>query len=297
LTAWWSYLIEGDLGVAVAHSWNLSLAKIMKRHPKQVLGAALIPLQDVEGAIRELEWCASEGFVAAMLDYIYPVKAHPFGTTLAAHRELWPFFERVEQLDMPIILHAVQHGHRLLNCPRFFEDGLDLCAPSDAQLNLVSLITSGLFDDFPELKVIYAETGVAYIKSLAQTMDSRFRNVPIRFDDEGFTAAFRRREHAAFKDLLLVPPTVAREKNKLPPSHYFRKNLFWTIETEEKELAEAIEFCGASQFLFATDYPHLDAGGRMKFEDVRLLAENPHISEKNKDMIRFDNAARLFKLG
>jgi predicted TIM-barrel fold metal-dependent hydrolase len=59
-------------------------------------------------------------------------------------------------------------------------------------------------------------------------------------------------------------------------------------------LSEAIEFLGAERFLFATDYPHDDPGGRMKFQDVELLRENPKISEADKELIRWRNADRLF---
>jgi predicted TIM-barrel fold metal-dependent hydrolase len=296
LAGWWSYLIEPQLAIAIAHSWNLSLLGIMRRHPREILGAALMPLQDVAGAIRELEWATAEGFRALVLDWIYPVTEHPYGTTLAGHPELWPFFERVEELDVPIFLHAVQHGHRVLNCPRFLAHGLDLSAPSDAQLNLISMITSGLLDDFPELKIVHAETGAAYIKPLAKLMDARFDHMPIRYDDEGFTAGLRRRDNPSFSELILVPSTVMREKNIRYPSHYFKQNYFWTIETEEPELVDAIEFLGAERFLFATDYPHNDAGGRMKFKDVQLLHENDRISESDKEAIRSGNAKRLFKL-
>jgi predicted TIM-barrel fold metal-dependent hydrolase len=94
----------------------------------------------------------------------------------------------------------------------------------------------------------------------------------------------------------LVPPEVANEKNKLTPSHYLKNNFYWTIETEEPELVEAINFLGADRFLFATDYPHDDPGGRMKFKDVELLAVNAKISESDKDLIRFENAKRVFKI-
>ena len=93
-----------------------------------------------------------------------------------------------------------------------------------------------------------------------------------------------------------MPPEVANEKNKLPPSHYFRNNFFWTIETEEAELAEAVQFLGAERFLFATDYPHDDPGGRMKYKDVELLAANPNIAETDKEKIRRQNAQSLFNL-
>ena len=76
----------------------------------------------------------------------------------------------------------------------------------------------------------------------------------------------------------------------------WKNNFYFTIETEEPELPEALEFLGAERFLFATDYPHDDPGGRMKFEDVRLLRDNRQIAEDAKELIRWKNAQRLFNL-
>jgi len=294
-TGWWSYLIEPRLANAIAHSWNLSMLKLMRAQPGKIYGIALVALQDVPGAIREMEWAKDNGLPAVVLDHTYPVKEHPYGTTLGSHRELWPFFQRTEELDMPIFLHAVQHGHRIVNIMMFQHDGLDIFAPREAQMNLVSLITSGLLDDFPKLKIIHAEMGTKTIKSLAHRLDTVFKNVTLSYeDDEGATAGSKRR--LSPKAPQLVPPEVANEKNKLPPSDYFRNNFYWTIETEEPEFAEAVEFLGADRFLFATDYPHDDPGGRMKFKDVELLAANPKISDSQKELIRCENAKRLFQL-
>jgi predicted TIM-barrel fold metal-dependent hydrolase len=292
-TGWWSYLIEPTLAAALAHSWNLSMLRLMHENPGKVYGVALVALQDVPGAIKEMEWAKEHGFPAVVLDHTYPVREHPYGTTLGSHRELWPFFQKAEEKDIPIFLHAVQHGHRIVNLLLFQHDGLDIFAPREAQMNLVSLITSGLVDDFPALKFIHAEMGTKAIKSLAQRLDGSFKQTTLSYeDDEGATAGSRRR--LSPKAPQLVPPEVANEKNKLPPSHYFRNNFYWTIETEEPELAEAVEFLGADRFLFATDYPHDDPGGRMKFKDVELLASNTKISEPDKNKIRYENATRIF---
>jgi predicted TIM-barrel fold metal-dependent hydrolase len=94
----------------------------------------------------------------------------------------------------------------------------------------------------------------------------------------------------------ILPASEFLEKNKHPASHYFKNNFSFTIETEEPELAEAIDFLGAERFLFATDYPHDDPGGRMKFQDVELLRKHPDISEEDKELIRWKNAVRLFHL-
>jgi len=55
-TGWWSYLIEPELATAMARSHNVAVLKIMKSYPGRYIGAALVALQNVEGAIREMEW-------------------------------------------------------------------------------------------------------------------------------------------------------------------------------------------------------------------------------------------------
>ena len=295
-TGWWSYLIEPELANGLAHSWNLAMLRLMEEHPRVIYGVALVALQDVAGAIREMHWAKDNGLPAVVLDHTYAVREHPYGTTLGSHREIWSFFRSAEEINMPIFLHAVQHGHRIVNLLNFQYDGLDLFAPREAQMNLVSLITSGLLDDFPGLKFIHAEMGTKTIESLARRLDGIFGRATLDYeDDEGATAGSRRR--LSPKAPQLVPPGVANEKNQLPPSDYFRKNFFWTIETEEPELAEAVQFLGAEHFLFATDYPHDDPGGRMKLRDVALLAAHPKISDSDKEKIRCQNARDLFRLG
>lgn len=294
-SGWWTYMIEPELASAIARSYNLSNLRMMERHDCLV-GVAIVPLQDVPAAIREMEWAQKEGFCAVVLDKVFPVQDHPYGESLGSHKELWPFFARAEEMEMPIFLHNIQHGHRISNLPNFQKDGLYLFAPQEGQVSLVSLVTSGLLDDFPGLQFIFTEAGTGFIRPLVERLDAAFAGPPVDYDGDadadvmrGVNAKLRR--HRAF-----YGPEVFLEKNKQPASHYFRNNFYFTIETEEAALPEAIEFLGPERFLFATDYPHDDPGGSMKFRDVQLLAVNRNLSEETKELIRHGNAERLFKL-
>ena len=296
-SGWWTYMIEPALASAIARSYNLSNLRMMERHDCLV-GVAIVQLQDVPAAIREMEWARKEGFRAVVLDKVYPVRDHPYGESLGSHKELWPFFARAEEMEMPIFLHNIQHGHRISNLPNFQKDGLYLFAPQEGQVSLVSLVTSGLLDDFPGLQFIFTEAGTGFIKPLVERLDAAFEGPPIDYDADadadsdamrGVKAKLRR--HRAF-----YGPDVFLEKNRKPASHYFRNNFYFTIETEEAALPDAVEFLGPERFLFATDYPHDDPGGSMKFRDVQLLAVNKNLSEETKELIRHGNAERLFKL-
>ncbi|MGH7817687.1 MAG: amidohydrolase family protein [Candidatus Binatia bacterium] len=288
-SGWWSYLIEPELARRMARSHNQALLRLMQEYPGRLLGAALIPLQDMPASIREMEWAMEQGFCSIVLDKVFPVKEHAYSEPLGSHRELWPFFRRAEELSVPIYLHNVQHGHRISNLPLFQRDGLYIFAPQEGQMSLVSLITSGLLDEFSKLQFIFTEAGTSFIKPLVQRLD-RVLESPL--SNRALTNVGERLRRAR----ALYPAQIFLEKNTKPASYYFKNNFYFTIETEEPELPEAIEFLGAERFLFATDYPHDDPGGRMKFEDVRLLRENPKITEEAKELIRWKNAQQLFEL-
>ncbi len=286
-----SYLVERRLATAMAHSWNLSILKLLRKYPDRLIGGALVALQDVDGAIAEMEWSAANGFRAVILDKVFPVPEHCYSDPLGNHRELWPFFKRAEELGMPLFLHNIQHGHRITNLLNYQFNGLDVLAPQEGQMSLVSLVTSGLLDDFPDLKFVFTEAGVGFIKPLVSHLDSVFNKEIVDYESEDAAPRFNYRKLEGGKRIVSVDDY--QPKNKHAPSHYFKKNLFFTIETEEAELPEAVNLFGASQFLFATDYPHDDPGGRMKHKDVQLLAANPHISDADKALIRSGNAERL----
>jgi predicted TIM-barrel fold metal-dependent hydrolase len=203
-------------------------------------------------------------------------------------------------LSMPIYLHNVQHGHRISNMPAFQRDGLYIFAPQEGQMSLVSLFTSGLLDQFPKLQFIYTEAGTSFIKPLVQWLDRVLEKPPVDYDNQeeplSNRGALSKVGERLRRARALYPAQIFLEKNQKPATYYFKNNFYFTIETEEPELAEAVEFLGAERFLFATDYPHDDPGGRMKFEDVRLLRENRNIPEDAKELIRWRNAARLFGL-
>ena len=299
-SGWWSYVIEPELAVRMARSHNESMLRIMKQFPGKIFGVALVALQDVAASISELEWAKENGFHTAVLDKVFPVKEHPYGEPLGSRRELWPFFQKAEELGMPLYLHNVQHGHRVSNLLAFQKDGLYVFAPKEGEMSLVSLFTSGLLDAYPNLQFIYTEAGTSFIKPLVQRLDKILEAPPVDYDDQeesplgsGMLSKVGEKLRRA---RAILPGNQFLEKNRQPASYYFKNNFSFTIETEEPELAEAIEFLGAGRFLFATDYPHDDPGGRMKFQDVELLAKNPKISEEDKESIRWKNAAGLFHL-
>ncbi|MGE3927952.1 MAG: amidohydrolase family protein, partial [Lautropia sp.] len=272
-------------------SYNISIKNIVDRHPDRFIGGALIPLQDVEASVAELEWARDAGFKVIILDKVFPVTEHCFSVPLGSRRELWPFFQRVQELGMTTLLHSVTHGHRTTNLMVYQMDGLDIFATPEGHISMMSLVTSGLLDEIPDLKFVFTEAGTSFLEPLLKRFDTAFESPPVDYDAEDAATVFNMRRLTSGKRL--VPFDVYKAKNKERPSDYFRRNFLFTIEPEEPGFAESVKFLGASQFLFATDYPHDDPGGRMKMKDVELLHAEPGLTADEKDMLFGRNALGL----
>ena len=86
------------------------------------------------------------------------------------------------------------------------------------------------------------------IRGATVTSDAAHGDSLVDYESEDAAARFNYRKLTGGKRI--VSEVDYKAKNAKPPSHYFRTNLFFTIETEEAELGEAVAHFGASQFLW-----------------------------------------------
>ena len=132
------------------------------------------------------------------------------------------------------------------------------------QHHIISLIFEGVFDQFPNLKIVLIEGGMAWLPSLTWRMD---------------------RTWDTLKDEV---PHVQH-----PPSHYLKKNFWVTTQPMEepenpKHFHQLIEHFGQPEkLLFATDYPHWDFDAPNRAFPVKLPPDLDH-------MIKVENALKLY---
>jgi len=98
-----------------------------------------------------------------------------------------------------------------------------------AQEFLGNLIFSGVFDRHPDLKVVCAEFDVGWIAHLVQRVDYSF----------GRSSAY----------------DADRNVNKLSPSEYLRRNVFFTFQDDRAGMLTTPIY-GEGNYLWASDYPH-----------------------------------------
>jgi 5-carboxyvanillate decarboxylase len=147
---------EASDGAAMARSTNDELAGILKKHPDRYVGLAALAPQDPVGAANELERTVKElGMRGAKLN------SHCRGEYLD-DKKYWPVFEMAEKLDVPIYLHPTIPSKRIVG--PYADYGFPLAGPpfgfgADTSLHAMRLIYSGIFDQFPNLKIVLGHMG------------------------------------------------------------------------------------------------------------------------------------------
>ena len=133
-------------------------------------------------------------------------------------------------------------------------------------VHMTNMLINGIPERFPKLKIIWIESGLAWLPFLMQRLDDQF----------------------------LMRPSEAPQLKRLP-SEYMREHCWYTTQpmevTNQKALQCTLEMINAeSQLLFASDWPHFD------FDLPSTIYDLPFLSEQAKRNILGLNAARIFGL-
>jgi predicted TIM-barrel fold metal-dependent hydrolase len=222
-----------DMARAFTRAINDWIVKEWLDRDPRLRASIVLPMQNVEFAVEELERCARDRrFVQAL---ILAMQEVPLG-----RRSFWPIYAALERLGLPLGIHAgssYRHPVTSLGWPSYYLE--DYAAQAQGfQSQVTSLITEGVFAKFPGLKVVLIESGVTWLP--------------------GFLWRFSK----FWRGLRAEVPWVDR-----PPDEIVRDHFRLTVQPfdapEGIEMAErAIEHLRSDDILlFASDYPHWQFDG------------------------------------
>lgn len=250
--------LNPETAVELAAKANDHLHGAVLAHPSRFAGFAVLPTPDPAACADELERCVTRlGFKGALI-------APLTGGVFLDDRRYWPIFERAEALDVPVYVHpgvphpAVFDAYYKDYCdefPSIASAGWGYTVETATQA--IRLILSGVFDKYPELKIILGHMGESIPFSLT------------RIDE----ALSRRRERFPFREIFCHNIYITTSGNFSTPA-----------------LLCSILEMGVDHIMFSVDWPYVENGPGMKWmETVPLGAED-------KAKIYGGNAAKLLKL-
>ncbi|HEX9443928.1 MAG TPA: amidohydrolase family protein [Candidatus Binatia bacterium] len=252
------YDVEPGLGAAVCRSFNESIARILARYPKKFIGVAPAPLQDAGRALGEMEHAFSALGLHGVILY-----QNVNGRDLDGEC-LWPFYERAEELGVPLLVHGVDSGP-LLGVERFARFNLDVCLgfPFEVFTAIAALIFGGVIERFPRLKFGFFEVGVGFIPWLIDRLESAYDARP-----------------------------AARAKTKKRPRDCF-KNFYFSLGADDSTLADVVKRIGSDRLMIGSDYPHPDGTYP---ETIALVEARAGLAPRDRANLLGGTAAEFFNL-
>jgi len=251
---------ELDLASELAKAYNNWAYDFCKESGNRVKYAAVIAPQVIGEAVKETRRAVTEKGAVAVMMPTYVQSGLDLGQP-----EFDAIYAEAQELDVPVGFHAtaqVAVGNTRLH--KYL--GVHMTShPFEQMLSIVSIISNGVLDRFPELRIGFLEAGVGFLPYWMERFDEKY--------------LLRKSE---------------MEPLKLLPSEYIKDHrCYFTCEGEESPLPLVIEQFGDECMMYASDYPHWD----MEWpHSVSQVVWRKDISDTAKQKILADNAKAFYRL-
>jgi uncharacterized protein len=151
-------VLNEDMAVAFTRALNTWIAKEWLDRDARLRASIVVPMQNVEAAVAEIEhWADDRRFVQILVLVMQEV---PLG-----RRQFWPIYAAAERHKLPLGIHAgssYRHPVTALGWPSYYVE--DYAAQAQGfQSQVASLISEGVFAKFPGLKVVLMESGITWL--------------------------------------------------------------------------------------------------------------------------------------
>jgi uncharacterized protein len=263
---WEGHTQDAALAHAYTEAYNRWLVDFCSFDRKRLIPIAHLNLLDVDLAIAEMRRAHAAGCRGI---YLSP-DMFARGRKRFDDPSLDRFWATAQDLEMPIAFHVVVRDQPTTSYADPLEEdgarfGLFTFAflAIDVMAGFTELLTTGVLERFPRLKVAVLEAGANWISAWLDRLDHKFE--------------------------VMKHGTILTMR----PSEYFKRQCLVSADPDESITADVVRHIGAEYFVWASDYPHIDASMGVVKEMRERLAVLP-LADQRK--VLGENAARFYGL-
>jgi len=212
----------GKDGPAVARLVNDYIADVARRYPGRFIGLAVLPLQDMDAAMNELDRCMNKLGMKGVLLYSNLDGSFP------DEPRYRPLFREAERDEIPLLLHPAYPV--TYDETQAYEMTGMVALMFDTTIALCRIILSGILDEYPKLKLVCPHLG-GTLPYLIGRVDHQ-------------TQVLKR----------------GAEHNSKPPSAYLKNVWLDIVSPLPIAMRYCYDFVGPDSLLYASDHPWIAPG-------------------------------------
>jgi predicted TIM-barrel fold metal-dependent hydrolase len=245
---WVAECEDEEITQAYLRAYNRWIVEFCSDSEGRLIPIAQLSLGDPEAAEKELRRAAAEGVKGVWVPP-FTMTRKPLGDEVH-HR----VFAAAQELGLPLGIHPSfepkwagpgRFGEYTSSQYSFF---INVTAPDAVRHAFTSMFQYGVFDLFPELRVIVLESGASWIGYWLDRMDAVYAS------PQGM---------------------LVRAALKQKPSFYFKRQCWISGDPDETTLSAVIPRVGEDRFFWASDFPHPDHPPEYIPEVARIVRELP----------------------
>jgi predicted TIM-barrel fold metal-dependent hydrolase len=263
---WEGHVDDPALAHAYTEAYNRWLVDFCSYAPQRLIPVAHLNLLDVDLAVQELERAHAAGCRGIFISPDVFARAH----RRFDDHVFDPFWAAAQERELPLAFHVVVRDQPTTTYVDPYNGGgvsfglLNFAFLAiDVMGAFTELLSAGVLERYPRLKVAVLETGANWISAWLDRLDHKYEVIQ----------AFTRLE--------------------MKPSDYFRRQCLVSADPDESMTSEIVRHVGAQYFAWASDYPHIDAAMGVVKEMRKHLAVLP---ESDQRVVLGENASRFYGL-
>jgi predicted TIM-barrel fold metal-dependent hydrolase len=249
---------------AMCDAYNRWLGDVLAGQ-ERLKWVGVVNLDEISSAVRQVKEAKSLGAVGMMI-------LGTAGDRLLDDASLLPFYEAVAEADLPLAVHVGWACPSINNLYTHIYPSGVIAFSMPVLMGLVSMMSGGIFDRFPSLRVVFLEAGCLWVHFILERLHHRF-------------------QHSG-KNLANVVSRTAPIQKSEPMEYIKQGNLYFSAEVEDALLAQVLDLVGEGQILFGSDMPH---GDRERYAE-KILRDRTDISASAKTKILESNPAKFYRL-
>ncbi len=245
-----------------ARFYNEWIADWCRRGKGRFHGVAVLPGEHVGDAVETMRRARDLGLVCGMIP-------PALKTRNLDHPDLDPLYAAATELDMPLGVHGAPGIH----LPKIGVDRFDnyiqvhcISFPFDQMTAMTALVSGGVFDRHPKLRVAFLEAGVGWVPYFVDRLHEHYEK---RGD------------------------WIANGWKRDPRQYIEAGNVWVSCEPEEPILPAVVQILGPDFIMYASDYPHWDGDWPQSTKHLRSRSD---IGEDARAKIAGANARRFYGL-
>jgi uncharacterized protein len=252
---------DRELLVALCRAYNNWARDFCSTAPERLFAPAIVPQRFVHETLHETERAVGELGLAGI-----HLRPNPIARPL--EDPAWePLWSLMEELGAPVGFHEGTN----LTVPHLGADRTEnylfqhmMSHPFEHMAALLTLISGGILERHPRLRVLFLEAGCGWVPYWLERMD----------------------QHAA-GDFAWDAVTLS-----MRPTEYFQRQCFVSADPEEKAVVPAFVRClGDTTLCWSSDFPHPDHEWQGMVQQFR---DRDDVSEDTKRRVMGENAARAY---